>query len=315
MSGHMTIEGVEYISSKRASEISGYSQDYIGQLARSGKISGRRVGGLWYIVSDSLTRHKEVADAYTPVPPTFEQQKTSDDSSLITFEGRTYVSAARAAKQTSYHQDYVGQLARSGKIMSHQVGRRWYVDIEALKSHKKEKDALLGAVQALSVGIQKGEVPVKDPDIVPAGDDSLDVGLHYTYKTEPRPLIPVIEVKSEAHVAEENRATFEKEKLIPIRVIKTADKPEQRQTILKEKKGKNGGRLPVLSIFYRIYPVVAIGILALLIYNFSPPTISIRNIKVPLGIQGSGLISSPIIETATNFARNLFLKEIRYSRE
>ena len=34
MSDEMQIEGKPYISSKRASELSGYAQDYIGQLAR-----------------------------------------------------------------------------------------------------------------------------------------------------------------------------------------------------------------------------------------------------------------------------------------
>ena len=46
MAEEVVLEGREYISSKRASEITQYSQDYIGQLARGGVIDAKRVGGL-----------------------------------------------------------------------------------------------------------------------------------------------------------------------------------------------------------------------------------------------------------------------------
>jgi hypothetical protein len=49
MSDEMVIEGKTYISSKRAAQVSGYAQDYIGQLARGGAIDAQRVGGLWFV--------------------------------------------------------------------------------------------------------------------------------------------------------------------------------------------------------------------------------------------------------------------------
>ena len=54
MTNEITLEGEEYISSKRASELSGYAQDYIGQLARVAAIDAKRIGGLWYVSLDSL---------------------------------------------------------------------------------------------------------------------------------------------------------------------------------------------------------------------------------------------------------------------
>jgi excisionase family DNA binding protein len=45
----LEVSGKKYISSKRASEITGYAKDYIGQLARAGKIEGTRVGRAWYV--------------------------------------------------------------------------------------------------------------------------------------------------------------------------------------------------------------------------------------------------------------------------
>src|SRR3989338_2285238 len=152
MTNEITLEGEEYISSKRASELSGYAQDYIGQLARVAAIDAKRIGGLWYVSLDSLDAYKNRADEYKPEPPKRERRGPELDAS-ITFDGRHYVSAAHAAKTTGYHQDYVGQLARSGKIASRQIGNRWYVDHKGLIAHKAEKDALLGNVQAQSVGI------------------------------------------------------------------------------------------------------------------------------------------------------------------
>lgn len=61
MSSEIKVEGDQYVLSKRASKLSGYTQDYIGQLARGGYISAKRVGGLWYISMESLIGYKENA--------------------------------------------------------------------------------------------------------------------------------------------------------------------------------------------------------------------------------------------------------------
>ncbi len=133
--------------------MSGYSQDYIGQLARSGQIIAQRIGGLWYIAVDSLEEYKIKSEAFKPEPP--KRQDSAESESFVSFDGKEYISASRAADITGYHQDYVGQLARSGKINSKQVGNRWYVERHGIAMHKKEKDALLAAVQAESVGLAK----------------------------------------------------------------------------------------------------------------------------------------------------------------
>jgi len=48
----------EYISASRAGEKIGYSSDYIGQLCRSGRASGKLVGRTWYVEYESLVYHK-----------------------------------------------------------------------------------------------------------------------------------------------------------------------------------------------------------------------------------------------------------------
>jgi hypothetical protein len=50
----LEIQGKKYISSKRAAELTGYAKDYVGQLARGGKIPGTRVGRAWYVQEAAL---------------------------------------------------------------------------------------------------------------------------------------------------------------------------------------------------------------------------------------------------------------------
>jgi hypothetical protein len=187
MADQVTIEGKEYISSKRASELSGYSQDYIGQLARGGAVDAQRVGGLWFVYMPALEAYKLKAESYKPEPP--QRVPQSEPESLLTFDGKDYVSAARAAKLTGYHQDYVGQLARSGTVLSRQVGNRWFVERDGIQSHKREKDALLAAVQADSVGLSRPESSI-------AADGASEIAAvpldhFFTYTSDTRDLLPV----------------------------------------------------------------------------------------------------------------------------
>jgi excisionase family DNA binding protein len=55
--------GVEYISSADAADITGYSQDYVGQLARSGAIPAEKVGRKWFVSKSDLLTHKEHNDS------------------------------------------------------------------------------------------------------------------------------------------------------------------------------------------------------------------------------------------------------------
>lgn len=185
MSQDINLGGTIYVSSKRAAEITGYSQDYIGQLARSGQIDARRVAGLWYILEESLLQHKHKADEFIPTPPT---RVTAEVEASVSFDGQDYISASRAAKITGYSQDYVGQLARSEKIPSRQIGSRWYVDRAAIIEHKRHNDSLLGAVQAESVGILRPESQ-QLPENASSGVSEAEP--HYNYIQEDLSPMPV----------------------------------------------------------------------------------------------------------------------------
>jgi len=207
MSEEIFLEGKNYVSSKKAAVTSGYAQDYIGQLARSGAIDAQRVGGLWYVNMASLSDYQRNAASYAPVQP---PKGAPELDAVVSFDGKEYVSAARGAKMTGYHQDYIGQLARAGKILSRQVGNRWYVEKSALTNHKSEKDRLLAAVQAEAVGLQRPE-PVQTP--LAAHREPL-----LAYFPEKHDLMPVLEAKKPAAPIESPVSVQQ----IPIRVVRAA---------------------------------------------------------------------------------------------
>src|SRR3989344_28484 len=54
------LAGEKYISSRRASEITGYATDYIGQLCRAGKIKCQRIGRDWVVSETDILNYKKV---------------------------------------------------------------------------------------------------------------------------------------------------------------------------------------------------------------------------------------------------------------
>jgi hypothetical protein len=279
MTHDLTIDGLLYISSKRASELTGYTQDYIGQLARTGKVIARRVGGLWYVLQESISGHKLAADAYVPVPPP-PSARTDDESPFVAFDGKTYISATQASDITSYNPDYIGQLAREGKILSRRVGTRWYVDIDGLKAHKNEKDSLLRAVQAESVGIWRPEAN-SHSESKEAETSGANNSQHFNYVAESHPLMPILQKVRTARPEEQpfEQSEVEPELLeeahtIPIRVIHTPTMREiaipMQSSFSNEKvprKALMAVRLPGKAIFIKGFMAIGILVLIAIAYN------------------------------------------------
>jgi hypothetical protein len=49
---------------------------------------------------------------------------------------KKYISSKRAAKETGYAKDYIGQLCREGRVPARLVGRSWYVLESAIHDHR-----------------------------------------------------------------------------------------------------------------------------------------------------------------------------------
>ncbi|MDE1975505.1 MAG: hypothetical protein KGI49_03295 [Patescibacteria group bacterium] len=62
MKDSLNIDGKIYISSRRAAEISKYSNDYVGQLCRAGKVAARMMGRTWFVDQASILAHKKNAE-------------------------------------------------------------------------------------------------------------------------------------------------------------------------------------------------------------------------------------------------------------
>lgn len=90
----LEIQGKTYISSKRASELTGYAKDYVGQLARSGKLPGVRVGRAWYVDADTLAQLAKL---------TVQTRETTD---VTTTETSKNPLITLATLKSLSHQDY-----------------------------------------------------------------------------------------------------------------------------------------------------------------------------------------------------------------
>ncbi len=81
----LEFEGKRYISSKRAAQLVGYTKDYVGQLARAGKVDARLVGRSWYVAEDSIRSHKLNAH-YTLTQPTKPRRSDPQTEEVVTAE-------------------------------------------------------------------------------------------------------------------------------------------------------------------------------------------------------------------------------------
>jgi len=304
--------------------LSGYAQDYIGQLARKGLITAQRVGGLWFVSMASLTEYKSHAETYVPQPP--EKKDVADPDSLVSFDGKDHISASRAAKITGYHPDYVGQLARSGAIISRQVGNRWYVDRAALLAHKKEKDGLLGAVQAQSVGLNAAK-----PAVAESAQHGIESniarysgpGPFLTYTSDTRELLPTLLNKSEpvAVPTEDQNNDYSddatQEYPVAIHKIRAPMPPDVRPPHLKPV------RTPKKSSYYGTYRSLATAALTIVIV-LSFGFVTLKNSSVYSGntTPGGAVVqknmlaagATAAIEWIDNFVRNFLVKDIVYKR-
>ena len=323
MAQEINLGGTIYISSKRAAEITGYAQDYIGQLARMSAIEAKRISGLWYVLEDSIRKHKEKADEYVPQPPQ-PTERAQEAEVTLSLDGRDYASASRAAKLTGYTQDYVGQLARSGQILSRQIGNRWYVDRAALMDHKKTKDSLLAAVQRNSVGLAEADHPAKSPL---KEEISADRDTHFKYISEGTYSIPPLEkeedrLSPEADFQDQDDELKEKEvNQIPIRVIARRRGQDDRFVPSPGYEGTARSRNSKKGVIIAAAGSLIIGVLVLVSYlgvsgviSIGMPRLGLARNDLNTGYLGNNLVIKNIGDTLRQLAANLLSKELFYRR-
>lgn len=312
MSDQINLDGKEYTSSKRAAQLSGYTQDYVGQLARSAQIDAQRVNGLWYVFMDSLLGYKKTAEEYKPIPPMRKDDTQSTSDSIVTFEGRDYVSSSRASQLTGYHQDYVGQLARSGAILSRQVGSRWYVEREGLLAHKQEKDDLLAAVQAQAVGL--AATSARDARSSSTSGLTNDDPVLLTYTSETDDLIPSLQERFAQPSDDLPAEDVEGGVVVPIRVIKQRETSEHKVAF---KSVRAGSSMPRRSIYYGTAAASLLTVVIVLTFGFT--TLKMGSLYAAVGSTGispATVIAKfiPVLNATGDYLENVFVPEIIYRR-
>ena len=95
------LQGKKYISSKRAAKITGYAQDYIGQLARGEKVPATRIGRGWYVSEKEILKH--AGKSLPEEKNTSERlEKSFSRGNIQTSNTRTLQSLQTSPKQTSF---------------------------------------------------------------------------------------------------------------------------------------------------------------------------------------------------------------------
>ena len=74
----------------------------------------------------------------------------------LDFGGELYISSKRAASEYGYTKDYIGQMARSGKIAAKLIGRNWYVLESDLQSKRKHKRSHSTKGEEHQIALSKG---------------------------------------------------------------------------------------------------------------------------------------------------------------
>lgn len=279
-------------------------------------------------------QHKHKADEFVPTPPV--RVAAPEIEASVSFDGRDYISASRAAKITGYSQDYVGQLARGEKIPSRQIGSRWYVDRAAIIEHKRHNDSLLGAVQAESVGIQR---PVAQESLEIDAGANANAEPHFSYIQEDLSPIPAFEANQpevaeeqvliaeaadkaapyESHDAEKEISEYQ----IPIRVMNNDVAPSSSFATepIPEHRTSSNPRMTRIAIFFVAFlGIIIVGGAA---YWQRSQTIAIQQ-NAMLSTVNSGAINA-IAPVASATARvsdklialteNALSKELEYKRD
>jgi len=317
MSDEIKVGDETFISSKRASEITGYARDYIGQLARKGLIEARRIGGLWYISAQSLKAYKQEAESFKPELPQ-DAKHREEPETIVSFDGKEYVSATKAADVTGYHQDYVGQLAREERVPSRQIGTRWYVERDSLLSHKKQKDALLAAVQAESVGIRPPKTVQKDlTDMTYSG-----AGPYMTYTKDESDLLPtMLEDPYNRSVSRQNEAPrsahISRIHAIPIRKLEPLGdentEAERRYQLSRDSRPARRKKRPMSGA--RISVVVATIVIVVVVGYVSFQSSAVYT-QLGLGNNGFALAAyvADALTSIGDFIENIVAPEIIFDR-
>lgn len=114
----LDLQGKKYISSKRAAEVTGYAKDYVGQLARGGKVPATRVGRAWYVELNAIKRHAGVeATEAVPAPENSGTALEAARDATSTLTPLYYLQSKGAVRNTLNTWEQVRYLHDEGDLL------------------------------------------------------------------------------------------------------------------------------------------------------------------------------------------------------
>lgn len=163
----ITLEGKVYISSKRAAELTGYAKDYIGQLARSKKITATRVGRAWYVLQADIQQHASGDDVSSRKIEDIQEKEVVDSKSSVTKESSEIPSSLRVESPQGFTRA-LSTLQHNSPTQN--VFKTWG-SIQYLKDDRPlfpqnlNRDGFTTNEHKVAVTISKNTNDTKQPDI------------------------------------------------------------------------------------------------------------------------------------------------------
>jgi hypothetical protein len=264
----ITIHGEKYISSKRAAEILNYTQDYIGQLCRGGKIPAERVGGMWYVLESATSGEN-----------TDSESQGVEDTEGIIFDGEAYVSSKEASQITGYAKDYIGQLCRSSKLKCRQVGRGWYISKLSISREKGLEEGVSPKEEGNIVSVTQFQ-PVTSPvtSVVPLSAYSIDTRPLFPALIKPIPAQPSLLYEI---LRDEPQITQTEEKKEPQIII-----TKQKYEVVRVPERRLRRRSPLSLLIPRVALVSALGLSIFFVSSLSQTLTFEQIINYPTVISG-----------------------------
>jgi len=234
MKKEISYGGKIYISTKDAAVLTGYTSDYIGDLARAGTLPSRMVGRVRYVEKDAALGYQE-------------------KRSSIIVEGRAYISTKEAAVLTGYTSDYIGQLCRKGVIATALVGKDRYVSEEEVFSYAQKggKDIAEKSDKQTSFGTARLSEEKEQEGMRESGQEK-----HYaqfTYEAEETVILPLLkkDVPQSARIVIENNKKIQKSDGLADKIHSGVTKKDSKNSITTH------------SSFY--FAKMAVGVFAVLL--------------------------------------------------
>ncbi|MDP3661752.1 MAG: helix-turn-helix domain-containing protein, partial [bacterium] len=116
---------------------------------------------------------------------------------ILKFDGKDFISAKDAAKLVGYVPDYVGQLARGGKLEARMIGRAWFVSRESILNHRDLNASVSGASRIVDFlgGTENEPQFTHSVSSIPARAHANTFESELSYENESVPLAPSIAPK------------------------------------------------------------------------------------------------------------------------